>query len=141
MIKDEMQIVPDPTDKTKGTIHMEYPSIKDLNILKDRQEREFRRWRPTLHAEGVFEDISKHGSQGLLQWTLNNELGHYHDKVTTKNRKKSRRRLDFMIHQISEFKWGEKKAADSWERLERLRLQLGKLTLIDEVELLILKKM
>ena len=67
------------------------------------------------------------------------------DTIMTKLQQKIGRNQDedwtYMIHQLSEFKWGEKKAADSWERLERLRLQLGKLTLIDEVELLILKKM
>ena len=38
----------------------------------------------------------------------------------------------WMIRQVSEFKWGEKKAADSWEKLERLKLQVGKLTLIHD---------
>ena len=35
MIRDAMRIVPNPNDKTKGIVKMEYPSIKDLNLLKD----------------------------------------------------------------------------------------------------------
>ena len=35
MIRDGMRIVPNPSDKTKGIVKMEYPTIKDLNLLKD----------------------------------------------------------------------------------------------------------
>ena len=81
---------------------------------------------PNKEAKDYYNSVMVSDGHSTTSW----------DTIMTKLQQKFGRNQDedwtCMIRQISEFKWGEMKAADSWERLERLKLQVGKLTLIDD---------